>query len=121
MFHAYVTGEVIRPGDVRCIMNEGMPQHRGPFDKGRLIICFAVKFPPENWISPDKYVALEQLLPPRREVMLPDNVDVCVMHKVDTSSSSASASASHRRRNEAYDSDDEEMGMGGQQFQCASH
>jgi len=116
-----IAGQVIRPGDVRCILDEGMPQHRRPFDKGRLIICFAVKFPQENWISPENYLALEQLLPARREVLIPDNAEDCVMHKFDTSSSSASASASHRRRPEAYDSDDEEMGMGGQQFQCASH
>jgi len=101
-------------------MNEGMPQYRRPFDKGRLIICFGVKFPHENWISPEKYVALEQLLPARREVIIPDNAEGCTMHKFDPSSS-ASASASYRRRPEVYDSDDEEMGMGGQQFQCASH
>lgn len=114
-------GEVIRPGDIRCILNEGMPQYRRPFDKGRLIVCFAVKFPQENWIGPEKYVALEQLLPARREVLIPDNAEGCVMHKFDPSSSSSSASASYRRRMEAYDSDDDEMRMGGQQFQCASH
>jgi len=103
------------------VLNEGMPQHRDPFNKGRLVVCFAVKFPRENWISPEKYVALEQLLPPRREVIIPDAHEGVVMHKFDLSSSSASASSSHRRRPEAYDSDDEEMGMGGQQFQCASH
>ena len=112
---------MIRPGDIRCILNEGMPQHRRPFDKGRLVICFSVNFPQENWISPDKYVALEQLLPPRREVMISEGVVDCAMHKFEPSSSAASASASYRRRPEAYDSDDEEMGMGGQQFQCASH
>lgn len=113
-------GQVIRPGDVRCILNEGMPHYRRPFDKGRLIVCFAVKFPHENWISPEKYVALEQLLPARREVLIPDSAEGCIMHKFDPSSS-ASASGSHRRRMEAYDSDDEEMRIGGQQFQCASH
>jgi len=103
-------------------MNEGMPQYRRPYDKGRLVICFAVKFPHENWISPEKYLSLEQLLPARREVMIPDNAEDCTMHKIDTASSSASASASFRRRREAYDSDDDEMGgIGGQQFQCASH
>jgi len=100
-------------------MNEGMPQHRQLF-KGRLIICFTVKFPHENWISAEKYVALEQLLPPRREVLIPDGTEDCVLHKIEPASSSA-ASASYRRRPEAYDSDDEGMGMGGQQFQCASH
>jgi len=66
-------------------------------------------------------LSLEQLLPARREVLIPDNAEDCVMHKFEPSSSSASASASYRRRPEAYDSDDEEMGIGGQQFQCASH
>jgi len=114
------TGEVIRPGDVRCIMNEGMPTHRQLL-RGRLIVCFAVKFPHENWISADKYLALEQLLPPRREVLIPDGAEGCVMHKFEHASSASATSASYRRRPEAYDSDDEEMGMGGQQFQCASH
>uniref|UniRef100_A0A4W3KEV3 DnaJ homolog subfamily A member 1-like n=1 Tax=Callorhinchus milii TaxID=7868 RepID=A0A4W3KEV3_CALMI len=35
-------GEVIRPGDVKCILNEGMPLHRNPFERGLLIIQFQV-------------------------------------------------------------------------------
>uniref|UniRef100_A0A4W3JMW4 DnaJ homolog subfamily A member 1-like n=1 Tax=Callorhinchus milii TaxID=7868 RepID=A0A4W3JMW4_CALMI len=33
---------VIRPGDVKCILNEGMPLHRNPFERGLLIIQFQV-------------------------------------------------------------------------------
>ena len=29
-------------GDVKVVLNEGMPHHRNPFDKGRLIINFKV-------------------------------------------------------------------------------
>ena len=29
-------------GDVKCVMNEGMPRYRSPFEKGRLIITFEV-------------------------------------------------------------------------------
>ena len=30
------------PGDVKVVLNEGMPTHKNPFDKGRLIIHFSV-------------------------------------------------------------------------------
>ncbi|XP_041378865.1 LOW QUALITY PROTEIN: dnaJ homolog subfamily A member 1-like [Gigantopelta aegis] len=33
-------GEVIKHGDVKVVLNEGMPQYRNPFDKGRLVIKF---------------------------------------------------------------------------------
>ena len=36
-------GELIKPGDKKCVLNEGMPIHRRPFEKGRLIILFSVK------------------------------------------------------------------------------
>jgi len=29
-------------GDVKVVLNEGMPQYKNPFDKGRLIIAFSV-------------------------------------------------------------------------------
>ena len=35
----------IHPGDSRVIQNEGMPQHKNPFEKGSLVIHFSVKFP----------------------------------------------------------------------------
>lgn len=37
------TGELIRPGDTKCVLNEGMPMYRRPFEKGRLIIHFSVR------------------------------------------------------------------------------
>lgn len=27
-------GEVIKHGDVKCVLNEGMPQYKNPFEKG---------------------------------------------------------------------------------------
>lgn len=38
-------GEVIKPDDLRIIVNEGMPRYRNPFEKGRLIVKFNVVFP----------------------------------------------------------------------------
>lgn len=34
---------MIKPGDTKCVLNEGMPMHRRPFEKGRLIIHFSVR------------------------------------------------------------------------------
>uniref|UniRef100_S4R5S5 DnaJ heat shock protein family (Hsp40) member A1 n=1 Tax=Petromyzon marinus TaxID=7757 RepID=S4R5S5_PETMA len=36
-------GEVIKYDAIKCVLNEGMPFHRNPFEKGRLIIHFKVR------------------------------------------------------------------------------
>ena len=41
-------GEIIRPGDVKCIENEGMPQYKNQFSKGGLFVEFDVVFPTDN-------------------------------------------------------------------------
>jgi DnaJ family protein A protein 1 len=56
-------GEVTKHGDVKCIMNEGMPQYKNPFEKGRLIIQFLVNFP--SSLPPELIPQLENCLPPR--------------------------------------------------------
>lgn len=38
-------GEVIRPGDVKVVLDEGMPVYKNPFVKGKLFIRFDVEFP----------------------------------------------------------------------------
>jgi len=38
-----VSGDVIRPGDLKCVPNEGMPVYRSPFQKGKLIVQFQVR------------------------------------------------------------------------------
>lgn len=70
-------GEVIKPGAVKCIVGEGMPQYKRPFDKGNLYIKFAIEFPTDMWITPDKIKQLETLLPSRKveEVSRPDVID----------------------------------------------
>jgi hypothetical protein len=44
---------VVEPGDILSIGDEGMPHHKRPFDKGRLIIKFNVKFPLPKNITPE--------------------------------------------------------------------
>ena len=38
----FVTGEVIKHGDLKCVRNEGMPIYKSPLEKGILIIQFLV-------------------------------------------------------------------------------
>jgi len=54
---------VTKHGDVKCVMNEGMPQYKNPFEKGRLIIQFLVNFPTS--LLPELIPQLENCLPPR--------------------------------------------------------
>ncbi|GAB6019293.1 mitochondrial protein import protein MAS5 [Chamberlinius hualienensis] len=95
-------GEVVKHGDVRCIHNEGMPQYKNPFEKGRLIIHFVVKFPPSRFLSPDKIVQLETLLPTRPVVEIPRNAEEATMTEMDPNRESS------RQRRHAHMADDEE-------------
>jgi len=69
-------GEVITHMSLKCILNEGMPQYKNPFEKGKLIIQFIVNFP--DTIDEKRIPQLEALLPPRPEIIIPDEADeVC--------------------------------------------
>ena len=106
------SGEVIKPGDIKCVLGEGMPQYRNPFEKGRLIIKFNIVFPVDNWLAPDKIKKLEKVLPPRTELMIPDGAEECDLQEYDPHQN-------QRRRGDIYDEDDEEGN--GPRVQCASH
>jgi len=41
-------GNIIKPGMKKFIANEGMPQYKNPFKKGRLIIEFDVQYPSDG-------------------------------------------------------------------------
>lgn len=68
-------GELIKPGDTKCVLNEGMPLHRRPFEKGRLIINFMVVFPPANFLPKNKLKELERYFPAKKEVAQPESMD----------------------------------------------
>lgn len=76
-------GEVIRHGDKKVVLNEGMPQYRSPFDKGRLVIIFTVVFPPNNFVSKDKLLELEALLPKKEEPMISDDCEEILLEDID--------------------------------------
>ncbi|XP_022306993.2 dnaJ homolog subfamily A member 1-like [Crassostrea virginica] len=107
-------GEIIKPNDIKCVMNEGMPLHRNPFEKGRLIIKFDVKFPAS--IGKDRIPKLEKILPTRKEPIIPDGAEEHDLIEINEEE----YQHQQRQRSEAYDDDDDDM-HGGQRVQCASH
>lgn len=107
-----IPGEIIKPNDIKCVMNEGMPMHRNPFEKGRLIIKFDVKFPKN--IQTERIPALEKILPTRKEPIIPDGAEEHDLVEFNQEE------YQQQRRREAYEDDDEDM-PGGQRVQCASH
>jgi len=55
------SGEVIRPGSIKVIENQGMPTYRNPFQKGNLVISFSITFPPNHWIPQNDLQKLAQV------------------------------------------------------------
>jgi len=107
-----IPGEVTKHGDVKCVMNEGMPQYKNPFEKGRLIIQFLVNFPTS--LPPELIPQLENCLPPRPETMIPDTAEECILVEMDPEQE-----ARRREYKNAYDED--EAGHGPSRVQCATH
>lgn len=105
-------GEVIKHGELKCITNEGMPQYKNPFEKGRMIIQFLVQFP--KTLPPEVIPSLENCLPPRTETMIPDQAEECTLADFDPDEE---VRGQHHKN--AYDEDDDDMH--GQKVQCATH
>ena len=64
----YHPGQIVKHGDIKCVLNEGMPIYSRPYEKARLIIEFKANFPENSFLSPDKLSLLEKL-PERKEVL----------------------------------------------------
>lgn len=109
-------GEVIKHAEVKTVLGEGMPQYKNPFEKGRLIIQFLVNFP--KTLPPEVIPALENCLPPRQEIMIPDQAEEVTLTDFDEEEEQRK----HAHKN-AYDEDDDDdmHGTGGQKVQCATH
>jgi len=105
-----VVGDVIKHGDVKCIASEGMPRYKNPFEKGRLILQFAVAFPAS--LDPEIVPMLEKCLPQRPLITIPEGAEECILDDFDPR---ASSSSGHRQ---AYE-EDEDSGPRG--VQCQAH
>ncbi|CAG7717492.1 unnamed protein product [Allacma fusca] len=103
-----IPGEIIKPNEVKCIMNEGMPIQRNPQEKGRLIVQFNVNFPKS--LNLDLVPQLESCLPPRNEVIIPDDAEEVTLREFDPKTN-------QRRGREAYYEDDDEPRSHGVQCQ----
>ncbi|XP_074154762.1 LOW QUALITY PROTEIN: dnaJ homolog subfamily A member 1-like [Sminthopsis crassicaudata] len=106
-------GQIVKHGDIKCVLNEGMPIYRRPYEKGILIIEFKVNFPENGFLSSDKLSLLEKLLPERKEVEETEDMDQVELVDFDPSQ--------ERRRHyngEVYE-DDEHHPRGGVQCQTS--
>ena len=115
-------GEVVADRSIKCVLGEGMPVYRDPFEKGRLVLQFSVAFP--EAVDPAQAQALEACLPPRQEALIPDGAEPVALQPFDPASQRRGGPGGvggSSMRGQAYDSDDEEGGPGGQRVQCASH
>uniref|UniRef100_A0A182M2A2 Uncharacterized protein n=1 Tax=Anopheles culicifacies TaxID=139723 RepID=A0A182M2A2_9DIPT len=106
-------GEVIKHLGYKCIMDEGMPQWKNPFEKGRLIIQFCVVFP--DSLPGDAAKLLEQWLPPKPTEEIPQDVEMVELVELDPEQES------RNQYKNAYDEDEEEGGTPGVRIQqCAT-
>jgi DnaJ homolog subfamily A member 1 len=106
-------GEIIKDKDVKCIMGEGLPEFKNPFEKGRLIVQFNVIFPAS--LPMEVIPALEQNLPPRPVINIPPTAEECNLIDYDPH-----AESQRRRAQEAYDEDDGYHRGGPRVQQCAT-
>jgi len=115
-------GEVISPGEVKVIREQGMPSYRH-HDFGNLYIQFDVKFPekitgPDGGpMTEDARLALERILPSRKvDVQPPPDamMEDFTLDSVDPTREHA------RARGMAMDEDDDDMHPGAERVQCAS-
>jgi len=106
-------GDVINPGDIRVLENEGMPTHKRPFEKGNLYIHFNIEFPKPNLFTPNQLDQLEKILPPRRP--LPK-----VTEEMEQMELKPFSEKKGGRRTETYDDEEDDDGHPrGQRVQCA--
>ncbi|KAJ1657448.1 Type I HSP40 co-chaperone [Dispira simplex] len=108
-------GEVIKPGETKAILGEGMPSYRH-HHKGNLYVQFEIDFPQPNWTSPEAIAVLETVLPPRPTL---PNVRHEEAEEVVLSHLDATQQARAQRMED--DEDEEEMhgGHSGPGVQCA--
>jgi len=107
-------GELIRPGDVKTIEDEGMPMHKNPFVKGKLFIAFEVEFPKNGVINEAASAMLIKALPAAPPLPKLEDAEEVTMKDANIAKMGESTA-----RGGATDDDEDEDGRGGQRVQCA--
>jgi len=109
-------GEIINPGDIKMVGNEGMPIHKRPFDKGNLYIHFTIEFPKPGFFQPKALQDLEKILPPRRPTpKVTEDMEEVSLVKVNPNEQRGSG----RSRRTADEDEDEDEGQQRGGVQCA--
>lgn len=111
--------QITRPGDIKCIRDEGMPTFKSPFVKGDLFITFTVDFPLPEQIDSKARQLLSEILPKPKPFTVNENdpdVEVYIVKDVEA----GEARSRTQQQKEAYDEDDDEAHEGGghQGVQC---
>ncbi|KAK9453829.1 hypothetical protein V1511DRAFT_461665 [Dipodascopsis uninucleata] len=106
-----IPGETIKPGMVKVIEGRGMPSFRH-HNNGNLYVEFEVVFPENHFATPEQLSLLEQVLPPRPTLEIPEDamVDDVILQDVDPT-------YKERVRADMEDDDDE---PGAERAQCTS-
>jgi len=99
-------GEVVTPGDIKCIVGEGMPMHKRPYEKGRLIIRFNVVFPKS--LNAASVQLIEKALPKPKAKPAVKEEDVEDVELSEFVAHNERGRHTHTRSGEAYEEDDEE-------------
>lgn len=95
-------GEIIKEGDVRTVVGEGMPRMNNPLIKGNLHIKFSVDFPAAGSLSAEQMQQLQRILGAPPQPMITADMEECLLGPFRVSASGSSS--------RAYDSDEEEEG-----------
>lgn len=88
-------GDVVKPGDVRVVPGEGMPQYRSPTDKGNLVITFEVDFPEKGSINATMKKNLLTLFPVTPLSVPSDAGDVEEVELTDPADAESNPSSSY--------------------------
>jgi DnaJ family protein A protein 1 len=107
-------GEVVHNGELRCILNEGMPIYKNSMEKGKLLIHFKVEFPKS--LPQELATKLEPLLPARPVCMVPADAEDVALSEFNPEYERSR----NRHRPEAYDEEYDESPHPSN-VQCASH
>jgi len=113
------SGEVVTPGEIRLIQNEGMPLYKKPYEKGNMYVQFNVEFPKPGYLKPQQLKDLEKLLPPRRATpKILEDMEEVKLEQFNQNEFKQRQKASGRSNYEE-DNEGEDGAQGGQRVQCA--
>ncbi|XP_028319047.1 dnaJ homolog subfamily A member 1 [Gouania willdenowi] len=112
-------GELIKPGDTKCVLNEGMPTYRRPYEKGRLIIHFSILFPQANFLPENKLKELERYFPEKTDAEQSESMDEDLYIYADLEDFDPQTRRRHRRHQYHFVDDDEHESTGGVQCQTS--